>query len=59
MTIDDLFSEYIDLKRSLLSAHVVDSYISIYNVHIHPRMGDLSLDGLNFSFYQKFLSKIC
>ncbi len=58
MTIDDIFQQYFELKKSKWAKHTLKSNLSSYNNHIYPNIGQSDIDTLNFIDYQKLANKL-
>jgi len=58
MTIDNLFQQYVELKKVKWSKHTFDTNMSSYNNHIYPFIGMSTLDTLNYIDYQKLANKL-
>ena len=52
-TIDDIFRQWIELKRPLITKQTYRSYTGFYTNHIFPRIGVRVINTLHFIDYQK------
>lgn len=53
-TIDEIYKEFLELKRPFLTPHTLLNYESMYSNHIAPYFATSSIDSLNYKDYQKF-----
>ncbi|WP_309498576.1 tyrosine-type recombinase/integrase [Sulfurovum sp.] len=58
MTIDNIFQQYVELKKVKWSQHTLHSNLSSYNNHIYPIIGEKNIDTLNYIDYQKLANKL-
>lgn len=58
MTIDQIFNQYIELKKVKWTEHTYVSNLSSYNNHIFPHIGESDIDALNYIDYQKLANKL-
>ncbi len=58
MTIKNIFEEYIDLKRPLISNQTYVTDIGYFNNHIAPKFASRDIDTIHYIDYQKFANDL-
>jgi integrase len=58
MIIEEIFKEYIELKKPTISNQTYVTSVSYFENHIKPLLGSLSLNELNYKDYQNFANNL-
>jgi len=58
ITIDDIFQQWLELKRPLITKQTYRSYLGFYNNHIFPIFGVRDIKTIHFIDYQKFANSL-
>lgn len=57
-TIDEIFQQWIELKRPLLTPQTLRTYLGFYNNHIFPKFGVRVINTIHYVDYQKFANSL-
>ena len=58
MTIDNIFTQWLELKRPLITKQTYRSYFGAYDNHIFPRIGMREIKTIHYIDYQKFANDL-
>ena len=57
-TINQIFTQWIDLKKPLITKQTYRTYLGFYNNHIAPAFGVRAINTTNYADYQKFANNL-